>query len=125
MAVGSVFEICCSVSRPVVFPARVIGVIEVDENGNAIGFETLSLPGGDDFDFAASGQNPRGNPLDIAVDPVTGNVFVASFIGENGNGQIVRLTPTVSVVPEPSSMTLLGLGSFILLLSRRGEKRDV
>ena len=78
--------------------SREIGAIELDGVGNVLGFNTLSLPGGGDFLFAAPGQ---GNPLDVAVDPATGNVYVASFFGQSGAGQVVRLTPTALVGNEP------------------------
>ena len=78
---------------------REIGAIELDANGNAIGFDSLTLPGG--------GELFVGNPLDVTVDPTTGNIFVASFLGKNGNGQVVRLIPTVApVVPEPAVITV-------------------
>ena len=80
---------------------RQIGAIKLDADGNAVDFNALSLPGGNDFAFSAAGTNPRGNPLDVTVDPVSGNIYVASFLGESGNGQIVRLTPTAEVVVNP------------------------
>ena len=82
--------------------SREIGSIELDANGNAIGFDSLTLPGGGEL-FVANG----GDPLDVTVDPATGNIYVASFLGKNGTGQIIRLTPTVApVVPETAVITV-------------------
>ena len=82
--------------------SREIGSIELDDAGNVVGFNTLSLPGGGDFLFAAPGQ---GNPLDVAVDSATGNVYIASFFSQTGAGQVVRLTPTTSVAAGPNTIT--------------------
>ena len=90
-----------------------IAAIELDELGAVSAVDTLTDIDGNNFDLS--------NPLDVAVDPVTGAVFVASFSsgGLGANGELFRLAPTVAVVPEPSSLIPIAMGGCLLTLRRR------
>ena len=108
----------------------VIQTIDVDEDGNFVGTTNVLR---DEFNnplnfsfFDGNPGGPPGSPLDLVVDPTSGQIFVGLLRQSGGtsnptNGDIVLLTPlaSVSTVPEPTAAVLIGLGGLLFTCRRR------
>jgi len=89
------------------------------EFGNSIGFDLSGLT--DDLDGESftifSGTLP--GTYDDANTYVTGSSAYAASITQSGTGANQTLTVNFTAIPEPTSLTLLGLGAFTLISRRK------
>jgi hypothetical protein len=70
-------------------------------------------------------SNPTDLPLTNFLSADTNKLVTFIFIGTNNEGEIASkehetfMAPTLTLVPEPATLALLGLGSVVLLRGRR------
>lgn len=115
------------------------GIAEYTANTDLKGAVLLSYFAGGNQQIAAIRLNPDGsvdeittlmdelggslvlgNPLDIAVDSISGRIYIGSHDAASTAGALFVLRPTV--VPEPSSLACVAFGCGMLMIIRRNRK---
>ncbi len=90
-----------------------------DSDGNPLTTNSIMLDFSELFDFASVAA-PGG--IDAIAAYLVATNTLADFTGE-GQGQLYRLETGDFVIPEPSTVMLLGLGIAVFGAVRRGKKR--
>ena len=86
---------------------------------------TITTPAAGDPYPVRFSSNPADLPLADFLGADTNNLVTFIFIGTNNEGEIASrehetfMAPTLTLVPEPATLALLGLGSVVLLHRRR------
>jgi hypothetical protein len=90
----------------------------------AILLGTITTPAAGTYPIQFS-SNPTDLPLGGFLDADTNNLVTFFFIGTNNETEVAPkehetlMAPTLTLVPEPATLALLGLGSVVLLRRRR------
>jgi hypothetical protein len=92
---------------------------------NVILLGTITTPAAGDPYPVQFSSNPTDLPLADFLNADTNKLVTFIFIGTNNEGEIASkehetfMAPTLTLIPEPTTLALLGLGSLVLLRRRK------